>query len=148
MKIAIGADHRGHKNKDLLREMLISQGHDVIDFGPSDATLSDYPDTGFPVATCVSEKKADVGILLCGTGIGMSIVANKVKGIRAALVHDELTANMSRQHNNANVLCLASDMLSEELMRRLVQVWLTSEYEGGRHDRRVGKITAFEEGEC
>jgi ribose 5-phosphate isomerase B len=144
MRIALGCDHRGERAKERIREMLIGSGHEVKDFGPHGACQSDYPDSGFPAACCVRNGEADLGILFCGTGIGMSIVANKVRGIRAALCHDELSAQMSRRHNNANVLCLPADLIGEELMKRVVELWLHTDFEGGRHERRVNKILEYE----
>jgi ribose 5-phosphate isomerase B len=105
----------------------------------------DYPDFAIDVATAVREARADRGILICGTGIGMCIAANKVPGIRAAPCHDSITAEMSRRHNDANVLCLSADLLGEELIDRMVRIWLETPFEGGRHARRVEKITRFEE---
>ena len=107
----------------------------------------DYPDMAYPVAVAVAEGRADRGILVCGSGIGMSITANKIRGIRAALVHDELGAEMSRRHNNANILCLAADLLGQSVIERIVQLWLKTEFEGGRHARRVEKIAAIENGQ-
>ena len=115
--------------------------------GTNSAKSCDYPDLAYPAARSVADNKADRAILICGSGIGMDICANKIQGIRAALCHDDLTAQMSRRHNNANVLCLASDVLGEELMRRIVSSWLTTEFEGGgRHERRVRKMAWIEQG--
>jgi ribose 5-phosphate isomerase B len=108
--------------------------------------MCDYPDMAYPVATAVATGDAQRGILICGSGIGMSIAANKVKGVRAALVHDEIGAEMSRRHNDANVLCLAADLLGVRLIERIIGIWLATEFEGGRHARRVSKITAIEQG--
>ncbi|HAU38141.1 MAG TPA: ribose 5-phosphate isomerase B [Phycisphaerales bacterium] len=147
MKIALGADHRGHTAKEKVAVLLSEQGHEILDMGTNSARSCDYPDVGYPVARAVIGGAADRGILICGSGIGMSIVANKVPGARAALCHDELTAQLSRRHNNANILCLASDVLGEELIRRIVSGWLTTEFEGGgRHERRVRKIAWIEQG--
>ncbi|MCK4602679.1 MAG: ribose 5-phosphate isomerase B [Phycisphaerae bacterium] len=141
MRIAIGADHRGHSFKEKITVLLNEQGHQVLDMGTNSSKSCDYPDVAFPVAKSVVAGKVDRAILICGSGIGMTICANKVCGVRAALCHDELTAQLSRRHNDANILCLASDVLGEELMRRIVSSWLTAEFEaGGRHDRRVRKI--------
>src|SRR5262249_21988969 len=104
----------------------------------------DYPDFAFRVAHAVSDGAADRGILVCGTGIGMCIAANKVAGVRAAPCHDSITAEMSRRHNNANVLCLSADLLGEELIERMVKIWLETEFENGRHARRVEKIQRYE----
>ena len=151
MKVALASDHRGYHAKEQLKKFLQSTGHEVIDFGCDGPESCDYPDHGLAGACSVAKGQADRGIFLCGTGIGMSISANKVKGIRAALCHDELTAEMSRRHNNANVLCLPADLVGLELMRRIVDVWLRTDYEGGRHERRIRKIHTFEQdgrGDC
>jgi len=146
MKIAVGSDHRGFKAKQQIKAIAIELGHECIDFGTNDNNPVDYPDTAYLVATAVSKKEADRAILVCATGIGMSIAANKVHGIRAALCHDELSAQISRDHNDANVLCLSGDQLGEILLRKIVEVWLNTEFSGGRHERRVRKIKAIEEG--
>ena len=128
--------------------MLAERGYQVIDMGTNSSKSCDYPDMGYRAARAVADAKVERAIMFCGTGIGMSIVANKVAGVRAAICHDELTARMSRSHNNANVLCLASDVLGEELMRGIVQSWLETEFENsGRHRRRVAKIGCVERGE-
>jgi len=149
MKVALSSDHRGYVAKEKLKAYLTAAGHEVTDFGCNDPTSCDYPDTCIPGAIAVSQGGADRGVFFCGTGIGMSMSANKVRGIRAALCHDEMTAELSRRHNNANVLCLPADLLGEELIRRVVDVWLTTDYEGGRHERRLQKIADFESnGRC
>ena len=148
MRIALAADHRGHSMKEKIGALLTEQRHDVIDMGTNSARSCDYPDLGYRAAKAVADGLADRGILVCGTGIGMSIVANKVHRIRAAVCNDELTAQISRRHNDANVLCLAADVLGEELMRRIVEGWLETAFEDtGRHRRRVAKIAAVERGE-
>jgi ribose 5-phosphate isomerase B len=144
MKIALGSDHRGYQTKERLRSFLQETGHEAIDCGTTSEESSDYPDYAVPPCELVAKGKADRAILLCGSGIGMTIVANKVAGIRAALCHDELTAEMSRRHNDANVLCLAADLLGDELIHRMVEVWLSSPFDGGRHARRVQKMMAAE----
>jgi len=147
MKIALAADHRGHAVKEKVAVLLNEHGHDVLDMGTNSSKSCDYPDLAYPAARAVAEGTAQFAVLICGSGIGMSICANKVDGVRAALCHDELTARMSRRHNNANVLCLASDVLGEELIRRIVSSWLGTEFEpGGRHERRVRKIEWIELG--
>ena len=146
MKIAIGSDHRGFEPKKRIRLMLEQLGHQVLDVGTHSRDSADYPDFALDVALAVAEARCDRGILICGTGIGMCSAANKVSGIRAAPCHDSITAEMSRRHNDANVLCLSADLLGEELMERMLRIWLTTEFEGGRHARRVGKIKEFEEG--
>jgi ribose 5-phosphate isomerase B len=144
MKIVIGSDHRGYEAKERIKALLQSLGQEIIDFGTDSTRACDYPDTGIRVAEAVSRGEADRGVLFCGSGIGMSIVANKVHGVRAALCHDELTAQMAARHNNANVLCLPADLVGDALMQGIVRVWLSTEFEGGRHARRVEKILQYE----
>ena len=144
MKIALGSDHRGFVVKQRIAVLLQQMGHEVLDLGPAAATGADYPDYAFAVAGAVGKGEAERGILICGTGIGMCIAANKVAGVRAAPCHDSITAEMSRRHNDANVMCLSADLLGEELIERMVRIWLTTEFEGGRHARRVEKIARFE----
>jgi ribose 5-phosphate isomerase B len=146
MKIAIGCDHRGFRVKTKLLELVARLGHEVTDAGTFNAESCDYPDMACDVARKVSKGEVDRGILICGTGIGMCIVANKFPGVRAAPCHDDLTAEMSRRHNDLNVLCLSGDMLGERLIDRLVEVWLNTPFEGGRHSRRIEKITELERG--
>jgi len=147
MKIAVAADHRGHDAKEKIIAILKSENHDVLDVGTNSARACDFTDYAYPAAKAVADGQVDFAILVCGSGIGMDISANKVHGIRAALCHDELAAAMSRRHNDANVLCLASDVLSGELIRRIVTSWLNTPFEGGgRHERRVRKIAWIEEG--
>jgi len=144
MKIAIGSDHRGYEVKRRIVTLLEQLGHETIDVGTAGSESVDYPAFAFQVAQAVSEGRVDRGVLICGTGIGMCIAANKVPGVRAAPCHDSITAEMSRRHNNANVLCLSADLLGEELIDRMVRIWLETEFEGGRHARRVDKIARFE----
>ncbi len=144
MKLALSSDHRGFRAKEQLKSYLERAGHSLKDLGCPDTNSCDYPDTGIAGAESVARGEVDRGILFCGSGIGMSIAANKVKGVRAALCHDELTAEMSRRHNNANVLCLPADLLGDELIRRVVDIWLRTDYEAGRHDRRLQKIAEYE----
>ncbi len=146
MKIAVGSDHRGYDVKRRLVALLHQLGHEVLDVGPESSDSVDYPDFAFQVGRAVVEGRAERGILVCGTGIGMCIAANKVPGVRAAPCHDSITAEMSRRHNNANVLCLSADLLGDELIDRMVRIWLETQFEGGRHARRVDKIAKFEEG--
>jgi len=147
MKIAIGSDHRGLELKAVAKRVVEEAGHTVQDFGPRTAEPVDYPDFAEAVARAVSEGVADRGILICGTGIGMSIAANKVRGVRAAVCWDLFSAARSRRHNDANVLCLGNDMIAAPLAQEVVRTWLASEPEGGRHQRRVEKIRAIEAGE-
>ena len=146
MKIAVGSDHRGFDIKQQIIAIATEFGHECIDVGTSDNNPIDYPDLAYLAATAVSKKEADRAILTCATGIGMCMAANKVKGIRAALCHDELSAQISRDHNNANVLCLSADQIGAVLLRKMVEVWLSTEFSGGRHERRVRKIEAIGQG--
>lgn len=128
---------------------LEKMANDVENLGANGPESSDYPDFAFAVAEAVGQGRAERGILICGTGIGMCMAANKVPGVRAANVHDVITAELSRRHNDANVLCLSGDLLGEELVERLVKVWLTTEFESGsRHSRRVDKIVKYEQTHC
>ncbi len=147
MKIVIGNDHRGCEVKRRIVSTLQQLGHEVVDIGTDGSESVDYPDLAFKVGTAVGEGRADRGILVCGTGIGMCIAANKVRHVRAAPCHDGITAEMSRRHNDSNVLCLSADLLGAELIDRMVRIWLTTEFEGGRHARRVEKIVKFEDGQ-
>lgn len=144
MRIAIGCDHRGYEVKTKLIELVTKFGHEVTDAGANSADSCDYPDIAAKVGRMVGEGQVDRGILICGSGIGMCIAANKVAGVRAAPCHDDLSAEMSRRHNDLNVLCLSADMLGERLIDRLVDVWLTTPFEGGRHSRRIEKIAELE----
>jgi ribose 5-phosphate isomerase B len=144
MRIAIGSDHRGFAIKQKLIDLLKRLGQEVEDVGTYNADSIDYPDVASIVGTKVSRAEVQRGILICGTGIGMSIVANKFPGVRAAPCHDDLSAEMSRRHNDLNVLCLSADMLGEKLIDRMVEIWLKTEFEGGRHARRVEKISKLE----
>lgn len=146
MKIAVGSDHRGYEMKEQVKVIAAELGHESIDCGTSDSNPMDYPDTAYLAASSVSTGQADRAILICATGIGMCMAANKIHGIRAALCHDELTAQISRDHNDSNVLCLSGDQIGEVLLRKMVEVWLNTEFSGGRHLRRVKKIGAIEQG--
>jgi ribose 5-phosphate isomerase B len=145
MKIAIGSDHRGLKTAEHIAETLAAQGIEVTRMGSCTNQPCDYPESAYQVGTAISRGEFDRGILICGTGIGMSIAANKIPGIRAAVVHDELTAQLSRTHNDTNVLCLSADLLGERLIDKIVDIWLKSAFEGGRHARRVAKIEMIEQ---
>lgn len=144
MKIAVASDHRGFDIKDKILALLQELDFEVVDYGPESGDNVDYPEFAARVAQAVSEGQVDRGILICGTGIGMCIVANKFPGVRAASCHDDLTAEMSRLHNDANVLCLSGDLLGERLAHRMVEIWMKTEFEGGRHARRVQKIAEYE----
>ncbi|MEM7621657.1 MAG: ribose 5-phosphate isomerase B [Planctomycetota bacterium] len=148
MRVSISSDHRGGGAVEQISAKLESAGHDVHRVGPSTAESVDYPDSAVAVARDVSAGESAFGILVCGTGIGMSIAANKVAGVRAALVHDELTARLARSHNDANVLCLSADLLGDHKIEQIVETFLETEFEGGRHARRVGKISLIERGDA
>lgn len=140
MKIAVASDHRGLVVKDRVLRQLAELGQEGIDLGPNTPESVDYPDYAAKVADAVAKKEVDRGILICGSGIGMCIAANRFPGVRAALVHDDFTAEMSRRHNDANVMCLSADLLGEQLISRMVEVWVKTQFEGGRHARRLEKI--------
>src|ERR1700681_2437456 len=147
MKIAVGSDHRGFEAKRRVALLLQQMGHEVLDVGPTSRESVDYPDYAFQAALAVGEGRVQRGVLICGTGIGMCIAANKVKNVRAAPCHDSITAEMSRRHNDANVLCLSADLLGGDLIDRMVRIWLDTPFEGARHARRVEKIVRFEAGQ-
>jgi ribose 5-phosphate isomerase B len=148
MKIALGADHAGYELKDRIKQHLEQQGIAVRDEGTASPESVDYPDYARAVAHDVSEQRADLGILVCGSGIGMAIAANKVDGIRAANVSSEYEAQMSREHNDANVLALGARILQPEEALQIVDKWLATPFAGGRHERRVEKIAAIEKEEA
>jgi ribose 5-phosphate isomerase B len=144
MKIAIGADHAGFATKEEIKTVIKALGHAVIDEGTTGEASVDYPDFAEKVARAVASGEADRGVLICGTGIGMSIAANKVRGIRAAVVSDEKTAALSRQHNDANVFCAGSRVTPVVKIAESLKVFLQTPFEGGRHVNRVNKIVAIE----
>ncbi len=146
MKIAIGADHRGLRLKNHIKNYLKQKSHEVEDFGSFSKDSVDYPDIGFPVAEAVSRGDYERGILVCGSGIGITIVADKVKGILAALCHTEHAAEMARRHLNANVLTLGGDVTRTKQAIRIVNRFLETDFEGDRHQRRLEKIFDFEQG--
>lgn len=145
MKIAIASDHRGYETKRKLIPALRQKGHQVEDFGCEGTASCDYPDFAVPAGRSIVDGRNDVGIFLDGVGIGMSIAANKIKGIRAALVHDDVTARRSREHNHCNVLCLGTDLLSEAQINMIVEIFLDTGFSDGRHNRRLDKIRQLEE---
>lgn len=144
MKIAVGNDHRGVGVKQRLLGLLAELGHEVLDVGAGGSASVDYPDFAFAVAEAVGTGRADRGVLICATGHGMCIAANKVTGVRAANCRDMVDAELSRRHNDANVMCLAADLIGEDLIERIVRVWLATDFEGGRHARRTEKIATYE----
>ena len=147
MKIAIGCDHGGYELKKKILKYLDEHGYRYRDYGCSSSTESvDYPDIAFPVAEAVASGKYDRGILVCGTGIGVSICANRVRGVRCALCGDPVSAELTRKHNNSNVLALGGRILGSEVAKEIVSKWLTTEFEGGRHERRLTKIANYTSG--
>ena len=147
MKIAVACDHRGYEAKRRLLPVLKGRGHEVEDFGCESNSPCDYPDLSTPCSRAVAEGRADVGILLDGSGLGMSIASNKINGIRAALAHDEVTARIAREHNHCNVLCLGTDLLSEDQVRQIVDIFLSAQFVDGRHLRRIEKLRELEKEE-
>jgi ribose 5-phosphate isomerase B len=145
MRIAVGSDHRGVELRAKLIGFLQELGQEVVDVGSYDGQDVDYPDIAAMVARKVASKEVDRGILLCGTGVGMCIAANKIPGVRAAPCYDDITAEVSRRHNDLNVLCLSGDLLGEKLADRLVEIWLRTPFDGGRHARRNQKIAQIEQ---
>jgi ribose 5-phosphate isomerase B len=146
MKLAIACDHRGYEAKRKLIPHLKRQGHEVEDFGCDSTAAVDYPDFALPVSRAVAKGTHEIGILLDGSGIGMSVAANKIRGVRAGLVHDEVTARRAREHNHCNVLCLGTDLLSDEHIKQIVEIFLTTPCGDGRHLRRIEKLKEFEIG--
>lgn len=146
MRVAIGADHAGYALKETLATYMRERGIEVIDFGTHGPDPVDYPDYARVVAEAVARGEADFGVLICGTGVGMAITANKVAGIRAAAVSDVYSARMSRAHNDANILCMGGRVVGPGLAIEILETWLRTPFEGGRHARRVEKIRALETG--
>lgn len=144
MKIAVACDHRGYEAKRKLLPLLKQWGHDARDFGCDGSSMSDYPDFAIPASQSVAFGESEVAILVDGSGIGMSIAANKVIGVRAALAHDEITARISREYNHCNALCLGADLLSENQLRKIAEIFLTTDFADGRHLRRLAKIRELE----
>ncbi|MFD6438321.1 ribose 5-phosphate isomerase B [Peribacillus sp. NPDC060186] len=144
MKVAIASDHGGIQIREEIKNLMNELHIPFEDFGCECSTSVDYPDYALPVAEKVAKGEFDRGILICGTGIGMSIAANKVKGIRCALVHDVYSAKLTRQHNDSNMLAMGERVIGPGLAREIAQTWLTSEFEGGRHENRIGKIAEYE----
>ncbi len=143
MKIALASDHAGYELKEAIKEYLSE--HEIVDFGTHSLESMDYPDTGFKAAEEVSKGNCDRGILVCGSGLGMSIVANKVKGIRAALCDSIQLARLSREHNDANVLILQGRLISKYLAKEIIETWLSTKFSEGRHTQRINKIKKYEE---
>jgi ribose 5-phosphate isomerase B len=144
MKVAVGNDHRGVAVKHRVVGLLVELGHEVHDIGANGPAGVDYPDYAIPVAEAVCSGKADRGILVCATGHGMCIAANKVVGARAVNCRDVVDVELSRRHNDSNIMCLGADLLGEEQIERMIRTWLVTEFEGGRHTRRTEKVAAYE----
>lgn len=145
MKIAVACDHGAFEYKEIVKGMMKEMGHEVVDFGTDSCASVDYPDYAGPAAKAVANKECDRGIVICGTGIGVSIAANKVKGIRCALCNDPLSAKLTREHNNSNVLAMGQRIIGEELMKEIVRVWMNTEFSHDeRHQRRIDKVSALE----
>ncbi|PIC71058.1 ribose 5-phosphate isomerase B [Sporosarcina sp. P16b] len=144
MKVAISSDHGGNNLRKEITNLLTELDIEYIDYGPDADTSVDYPDYVVPVANDVVAGKVDRGILICGTGIGMSISANKIKGIRCALVHDVFSAKATREHNDSNMLAMGERVIGPGLAREIVSTWLETEFEGGRHERRINKMMELE----
>jgi ribose 5-phosphate isomerase B len=144
VRIAIGSDHRGFALKEALKELLAELGHEWVDFGCQTEEPVDYPDIARPLAEAVAAGEYERGILICGSGVGMSIAANKVKGVRAALCHDTFAGRLTRRHNDANVLCLGGWCIGRGVAEEIVRLFLSEDFEGGRHARRLEKIRAIE----
>ncbi|MCK6459112.1 MAG: ribose 5-phosphate isomerase B [Planctomycetes bacterium] len=142
MKVALGSDHAGFELKERIGRRLAELGHEIVDCGTRSTDSVDYPDFAAAVARKVAAKACERGILVCGTGIGVAMAAGKVQGVRAATVHDRFTAQMSREHNDANVLCLGARVLDPRHAQELAELWLAVPFAGGRHERRVRKIEA------
>ena len=140
MKIAIGSDHAGYSLKEEIKKYLDLKEIPFTDFGTFKIESSDYPEFAYKVGNSIITKECDCGILICGTGIGMSMTANKIKGIRAAVVYNEDTAKLSRLHNNANIICLGSRMIEPEQSLKLLDIWINTSFEGGRHQKRTDLI--------
>jgi ribose 5-phosphate isomerase B len=145
MKISIACDHGAFDLKERLKAHLAEQGHEVVDCGTSSLDSCDYPDFARPAAQMVADGTCDKGVVLCTTGIGVSMTANKVRGVRCALCHDPLSAEMTRRHNDANVLAMGAQIIGGNLAERILDVFLSTEFEGGRHQRRVDKIMETEQ---
>lgn len=147
MRLALGADHRGAELAERVCESLRRDGHDVELFAPPKGEMCDYPEVAWKVSRRVVDGQAEMGVLICGTGVGMCIAANKIKGVRAASVHDEITAEISRSHNDANVICVSADLLGPTLVEKIVNLCIRTQFADGRHARRLRKILAMEAGQ-
>jgi ribose 5-phosphate isomerase B len=144
MKVVIGSDHAGYELKEQIKVVLEEKGCTIIDVGAESTASVDYPDLGIKAATLVARGEVDRGVLICGTGVGMSIIANKVKGVRASLIYDLYTAIQSRKHLDANILVLGGRVTGKDLAAEIVRAWLDTPFEGGRHQKRIEKIERYE----
>ncbi|HPU40270.1 MAG TPA: ribose 5-phosphate isomerase B [Microthrixaceae bacterium] len=146
LRVAFGADHAGVDLKDVLAEHLADSGVDVVDLGTHGHDRVDYPDFGAAVGRAVASGDVDLGVCVCGSGIGIAIAANKVVGVRAATVHDQTSARLAREHNDANVICIGERLTGEEVAKDALDAWIAAEFQGGRHAERVAKISALDSG--
>ncbi|MCX6091139.1 MAG: ribose 5-phosphate isomerase B [Candidatus Atribacteria bacterium] len=144
MKILVGSDHAGFELKEDIKLYLQELGHEVIDYGTHSSEMMDYPDVAFPLARDVVGRVGEKGILCCGTGVGICIAANKVRGVRAANCHDTFSARSSREHNDANILTLGGRVIGKGLARDIVKIWVESQFLGGRYQRRLVKVEDYE----
>ena len=147
MKIAIGNDHAAVELKNIISDHLKERGFEVVNFGTDSTESFDYPIAGYKVGRAVASGECDLGVLICGTGVGISLAANKVEGVRAVVCSEPFSAKLSRMHNNTNVLAFGARVVGSELAKMIVDEWLDAEFEGGRHQRRIDMITAIENGE-
>ena len=144
LRIALGADHAGVDLKDVLAAHLADAGVDVVDLGTHGHDRFDYPDFGAAVGRAVASGEVDLGVCVCGSGIGIAIAANKVAGVRAATVHDQTSARLAREHNDANVICIGERLTGQEVAKDALDAWIAAEFQGGRHAERVAKIAALD----
>lgn len=140
MKVPIASDHAGYPAKEIVKKLLTEMGYEPLDLGTDSEESVDYPDMAVPVSERIRDQKDPIGILICGSGQGMCMTANRFDGVRAALVYNEKVASLTRQHNNANILCLPGRELDEDQLRKILRAWFSADFEGGRHERRVNKI--------
>jgi ribose 5-phosphate isomerase B len=145
MKLGLSSDHRGLQLLQVIASELKDMGHEVVLFAPPEGEACDYPDQAGLVCELLKTEEIEQGVLICGTGIGMCITANKYPGVRAALASDELSGQLSRSHNDANVLCLSGDLIGHALGRRIISIWMNTKFEGGRHERRINKISLLDQ---
>lgn len=145
MKIGIGNDHTAVEMKNVIKEHLEEQGYEVVDFGTNSTDRFDYPISGYKVGKAVAGGEVDLGVLICGTGVGISLAANKVRGVRACVCSEPYSAKLSRMHNNTNIIAFGARVVGPEMAKMIVDEWLGAEFEGGRHERRVNMLSEIEE---